>query len=304
MSKVKYRYRKFSDYLKDRYGCRVYKVGVNAGFSCPNRDGKKSSGGCIYCNNKTFGRQDKPVREQIEDGINFTRKRCSAEKHIIYFQSFTNTYATPGKLEKLYNIIREYSSVVGLSIGTRPDCIDNEKLDIVEKFCEDYEVWMEYGLQSINDRTLNFINRGHSYGDFLNAVKLTRKRKDIKISPHVIIGLPGETGSDFKKTAREMGRLKVDGIKIHPQHVVKDTLLEELYKNGDYNPPGFKDYTSAAADFLEYLWPDTVIQRITATCPTDMLLAPEWLNNTGSVIKDVNEQLAERKSRQGRLFSI
>ncbi|MEA3506962.1 MAG: TIGR01212 family radical SAM protein [Elusimicrobiota bacterium] len=302
MSRAETRYRKLSEYLEQKYNCKVYKVGINAGFSCPNRDGTKSAGGCIYCNNEAFGRSEKPVLRQIEEGIKFTRKRYGAEKHIIYFQSYTNTYADPARLKKLYSIIREYSSVVGLSIGTRPDCIDEEKLDVIEEFCDRYEVWMEYGLQSVNDRTLSYINRRHTYRDFLGAVELTRRRERIKISPHVIIGLPGEGPEDFKNTAKEMGRLKVDGIKIHPQHVVKDTFLAELYQKGEYKPLSFKEYTKAAANFLEYLWPQTVIQRITASCPPAMLLAPDWINNKGSVTNKVSSILQERNSRQGSLY--
>lgn len=303
MKRSKFRYKRFSKFLKEKYGCRVYKIGINAGFSCPNRDGTISEGGCIFCNNEAFGRAEEPVKEQIEKGIKFTSKRYGAKKHIIYFQSYTNTYASPRKLEMLYGVIKDYDSVVGLSIGTRPDCIDDEKLDVIEKFCGDYDLWMEYGLQSTNNKTLDFINRGHSYSDFLDAVELTRKRRDIKISPHVIIGLPGEDAEDFKNTAREMGRLKVDGIKIHPLHVIRDTPLAKLYESGRFTPMSLEEYIDYAASFLEYLWSETVIQRITATCPEDMLLAPGWLNMTGTVINRVNLRLKGINSSQGRLFS-
>ncbi|MCM8804898.1 MAG: TIGR01212 family radical SAM protein, partial [Candidatus Omnitrophica bacterium] len=225
-------YKKYSDYLKKKFGCRVHKISVYAGFFCPNLDGTLSKKGCIYCNNYAFSpclRENLEIEKQIEKGIEYGKKRFKAEKFIVYFQPYSNTYAPIEILKEKYGIVKKFSEVVGISIGTRPDCIDYEKLKLIESYSDKYEVWIEYGLQSVHDKTLKIINRNHTYSDFLNAYNLTRKR-NIKICVHVIIGLPGETRKDILETAKECGRLKFDGIKIHPIHILKDTELERWYK--------------------------------------------------------------------------
>ena len=299
------RYYKFSKYLKERFGERVHKISVDGGFKCPNLDGTLSNKGCIYCNNYAFSPalrvKNLSLEEQIEKGIEYGKKRFKAKKFIVYFQPFTNTYAPLKILKERYDVVRKFSEVVGIAIGTRPDCIDEEKLSLIESYTEDYEVWIEYGLQSIHDKTLKIINRNHTYSDFLKAVEMTKGRR-IKICAHVIIGLPGETRKDMIETAKECGRLKIDGIKIHPLHVVKGTQLEKMYKDGKYTPMDIEFYVDTVVEFLQYLSPDTVIQRITADCPSEYLVAPFWISLKERVIKMIEDRLEKDDIYQGKKF--
>jgi len=299
------RYYKFSQYLKKRFNCRVYKVSIDAGFSCPNRDGRKSKDGCIYCDNRAFSLNSRlPSRSidaQIKEGMDSGRKRLKAEKFIVYFQAFSNTYAPVEILKERYDVVKRFKDIVGISIGTRPDCVTEEILDLIESYTQDYEVWMEYGLQSIHNKSLKHINRGHYYQDFLEALNLTRKRKGIKICAHIILGLPGETREDMFATAKELGRLKLDGVKIHPLHIIKGTKLEEQFKTGLYKPLQFEEYTRLVTEFLEYLWPDTVVQRLTADCPKELLIAPDWILQKSRVLEEIDRALVKESRFQGRL---
>jgi len=300
------RYYRFSTYLKEKFGCRVYKVCVDAGFGCPNRDGKKGAKGCIYCNTAGFtgsAAGEERICEQIKTGMERVRRKYSADKFMVYFQPNTNTYGKISKLKKTYSAVRAFPDVAGIAVGTRPDCINEEILKLLNEFTYDYEVWIEYGLQSIHDKTLEFINRGHSYDDFLDAFNLTRKYKEINICVHVILGLPGENSSDMMDTADEMGRLKPEGIKIHPLHVMKRTRLETIYREGGYWPLSFDDYINTAVGFLERLNPETVIQRLSADCRGGNLLAPGWIKNKNKLLSCINK-LMERENRyQGRLYA-
>jgi uncharacterized protein len=274
-------YYKYSDYLKQRFNARVRKVSVDAGFSCPNIDGTLSTEGCIYCNNKAFSFhkykcRTSSLKEQIQKGIEEAKKRFKAEKFIVYFQAHTNTYAPIGRLKDNYDVIREFNDIVSISIATRPDCVDKDILKLIASYTQDYEVWIEYGLQSIHDKTLESINRGHNYSDFLKAFNLTRKYP-IKVCAHVILGLPSETKAMMMKTADELTRIKVDAVKIHPLHVVKNTALEKLYNDGNYVPFTLDGYKDILEDFLKHLSRDIIVQRLSAYCPRDILVAPEWV---------------------------
>ncbi|MFW6134039.1 MAG: TIGR01212 family radical SAM protein [Elusimicrobiota bacterium] len=305
MKKAMQRYNKFSQYLKNKYNCRVYKVSVDAGFNCPNRDGSLAQGGCIFCNNRGFSfntRTDKiTLKQQISTGIEFVKKRYKAEKFFIYFQAFTNTYAPLDVLKKKYSIVKEFEDIVGVCVSTRPDCINKEILDIIEEEFRDYRIWIELGLQSINNKTLKLINRNHTYEDFLDAFKLIKHRGNIKICVHTIIGLPGEDTDEIMGTAKEMARLKVDGIKIHPLHVMKDTALENMYNNGQYSAMDIKYYADLATEFLQYLHPDTVVQRITAQCLGEYLVAPDWIKDKNKQLREIEKQLEVKDRYQGKL---
>ena len=318
MKEQKSRYYKFSEYLRKYFGVRVHKVTIDAGFSCPNKDGTKSSQGCIYCDNRGFSypvrnthqRQGssngarilpKPIESQIKQGIEFARRRFKAEKFIAYFQAYTNTYAGIDVLKQTYDNVRKFDDIVAISIGTRPDCVDEDILDLIQTYTRDYEVWIEYGLQSIHNKTLKLINRGHLYEDFLKAIEMTKKRQHIKICSHVIIGLPDEAKEDMLKTAKALGELKIDGVKIHPLHVIKGTKLEELYKEGSYKPLRLDEYVHLAVEFLEFLSPDTVIQRITADCPREFLVVPEWILDKSRVLQEIEKRLLKEERFQGRL---
>ena len=301
----KSRYYKFSEYLRERFDCRVHKVSIDAGFSCPNKDGKLSKDGCIYCDNRAFSFNtrlpSRLIETQIEEGANFGKRRYGAEKFIVYFQAFTNTYAPIDVLRQKYNIVRKFKDIVGISIGTRPDCVNEEILDLIQSYSSDYEVWLEYGLQSIHEKSLKFINRRHSYEDFLKAVELTKGR-NIKICAHVIIALPAETKEDILATAKELGRLRLDGLKIHPLHIIKGTKLEELFKKKLYEPLELDEYVGIVTEFLEYLSPQTVIQRLSADCPQELLVSPLWIGEKNKVLKKIEDTLSEEGRFQGRLF--
>jgi hypothetical protein len=299
------RYNKFSDYLKERFGEKVYKVSVDAGFSCPNRDGKLSEEGCVFCDNRTFnayfGHKPVPLKEQIANGIKFGGSRYRAKKFLVYFQANTNTYASIEELKNIYDTINEFSNVVGLMIGTRPDCIDENILDLIESYSVNYEVWLEYGLQSIHDKTLKLINRNHTYKDFLKAYELTKGR-NIKICPHVILGLPHESNSDMLETAKEIARLKPDAVKIHPLHIVKGTALEKIYKKDKFKIYSLGEYFDLLIEFLRRLYPKTIIARLTADCPRKLLVEPFWLEEKARFIQLLDKEMAKRKVFQGDLY--
>lgn len=300
------RYYRFSKYLRLQFGERVHKVTVDAGFSCPNRDGKISKDGCIYCDNRGFSFNTRllprPLKSQIEEGMSFGNKRFNAQKFIVYFQAYTNTYAPVNVLKEKYDVIKEFKNIVSISIGTRPDCVNEEILELIDSYTEKYEVWIEYGLQSIHSQTLTFINRGHFYNKFLEAVKATRKRKNIKICVHIIIGLPFEGREMILETAKALGSLKVDGIKIHPLYIIKGTKLEEIFNEGLYKPLNLEEYLDLVVEFLEYLWPSTVIQRITADCPRKFLIEPLWILEKNKVLNSIEKALCQKGTFQGRLY--
>ncbi|MDD5440145.1 MAG: TIGR01212 family radical SAM protein [Candidatus Omnitrophica bacterium] len=282
------------------------RISVDAGFSCPNRDGTISSDGCIFCDNRAFniavrnaGRG--PLASQIEDGIAAGKMRYGAKKFMLYFQAFTNTYGPPAVLKARYDIVRNYDDIVALSIGTRPDCVNDEILDLIGSYSDRYEVWVEYGLQSIHDRTLSFINRGHTYADFNNAVRLTRKRKNIKIAAHVIIGLPGETKADIFETARAVGLMNLDGIKINPLHIIKGTRLAASYKKNDLLT--LDEYVDIVVGFLEQLSPGTLIERLSADCPWELLVAPRWILDKQGVIRAIEAAMIGGETRQGKKWT-
>lgn len=303
---MKNRYRDLNSYLRDIFGCRVQKISLDAGLSCPNRDGSISTGGCIYCNSKGSGtgafKKGISITEQIMKGKEFLGKKYKAKKFIAYFQSFSNTYGPHEKLKRLYEEVLEIDDIVGLSIGTRPDCIDKEILTILEGYAKDYLVWIEYGLQSIHDRTLTYINRGHDVKCFKRAVQATRNR-GIKICTHVILGLPFEDRNDMLATAKALTSMGIDGIKIHLLYIIKGSRMEKLYLEGKYRCLGQEEYANLVCDFLELIPSDMVIQRLTGDPHPAELVSPEWSlrkNETLSLIKKI---LADRDSWQGKGFN-
>ncbi len=301
------RYFNYSRYLEHMFGGKVYKVSVDAGFDCPNLDGKESDTGCIYCDNKAFSyhtqRDRKPLEEQIKTGMSFMEKRYGAKKFIVYFQARTNTYTKPDILREKLDVIKKFERVVGISIGTRPDYVNAAILDVIDEYSGNYEIWMEYGLQSIHNKTLNEINRNHSYQNFIQAVELTRHYDKFKICAHIILGLPGETKENMLETARELARLKLEGVKIHPLYVVKDTPLEKLYDEGKFSPLSQYEYIEIISRVLSLLHPDTVIQRVTASCSPEYLVAPEWINNRNELLKALDIKLEKDGLWQGKKYS-
>ncbi len=299
------RYNSFGAYLKKRFGKVIHKVNIDAGFTCPNRDGTVGTGGCIYCNNDSFRPGScKPtlsVRDQVRNGINYLRRRYRAESFIAYFQPYTNTYAPVSELERLYREALEEPSVIGLAIGTRPDCVDEDKLRLLESLAEDYFVLIEYGLQSIYDKTLSFINRGHDYNDFLKALDMTAGR-GIEVGAHIIVGFPTETREEMLAMAEEVSSLPLHFLKIHQLQVIKDTVLERIYREKPFHVFGYEEYLEFLVDFIERLSPEIVIQRLFATAPDEILIAPRWDRNRHQILHDLEVLLERMNTYQGRLL--
>lgn len=301
------RYNQFSQYLQDIFGCKVYKVTIDASFSCPNRDGNISEEGCIFCDTGgSFSQAHSSafsVEKQLEASISRLKDRFKAEKFISYFQAFTNTYAPVETLKNLYDRAVSHPEVVGLSIGTRPDCVDDKKLDLIASYQKNHLVWIEYGLQTVHNRTLSLINRGHDFECFEKAVKFSRQR-GIKVCAHVIIGLPGETREDILQTAKNLADMQIDGVKIHLLCVLQDTKLENMYKKGLVNLLSVDEYVKTVCDFLEILPSTTTIHRIAGNGLKKLLVAPAWLNEKFKVLNMIDRELEKRDSFQGKLYNF
>ena len=299
------RYTDLNSYFRNMFGCRVQKVTVDAGLTCPNRDGTLSSNGCIYCNARGSGtgayRQGVSIAEQLRQGVSRLAKRYNAKKFIAYFQSFSNTYAPVPILRDLYDQALAVEGVVGLSVGTRPDCTDEPVLDLLAEYASRHLVWVEYGLQSAHDATLMRINRGHDRACFQDAVKRTRGR-GISMCAHVILGLPGETRDDMLETARFITDLGLDGVKIHLLYVIRGTALAKMYDQGKYRCLEQAEYVDLVCDFLERLPERMVIQRLTGDPHPEELLAPAWALKKTENLTRIRERLAERDTWQGRLI--
>lgn len=296
-------YRKFNDYLKEKYGGRIQKIAIDAGFTCPNRDGTKASGGCTFCNNQSFSpyaMSRKTVQEQIEKSMEFYKNRFKNIKGFLaYFQAFTNTYADVDTLREIYDQAMSYDEIIGMSIGTRPDVVPEEVLDLIASYTvEKPEIWVEYGLQTAHFRTLRKINRAHGVSEFIDAVLRTKKRPNIKICVHVILGLPDEDYEDMMETAKVIAALGVDGIKIHPLHIVKHTIMEKQYYKGEIKELDIKEYAKLAVDFLSYLPKDIIVHRITGEASEEELIAPYWCSPKykQEVLKAIEEEFKKREA--------
>jgi hypothetical protein len=295
-------YRDLNSFLKDRFGQRVQKITLDAGLTCPNRDGRVSTGGCLYCNARgsgtgAWGRgQDIPA--QLEAGMARLSRRYGAARFIAYFQSFSNTYAPLTTLRELYEAALTPPQVVGLAIGTRPDCLEDEVLDLLAGYARDRLVWLELGLQSAHDATLARLNRGHDAACFREAA-LRAAARGLAVVAHVILGLPGEGPREMAATAEFLARLPVAGVKIHLLYVVQGSRLARLYEQGECVCLTEDQYVSAVADFIERLPPHLVIHRLTGDPHAEELVAPAWCLDKPRVMKRIREEFARRGSRQG-----
>ena len=303
---IERRYSDYNKYLRSIYGQRVQKITVDTGLGCPNRDGTIASGGCIYCNSRGSGSglfsQGLSINEQIERGRRAMIRRYKASKFLVYFQSYTNTYTSCANMKRMYDEALSVPGMVGMAIGTRSDCVDEEKLDLIASYAREYLVWVEYGLQSVHDVTLKRINRGHDFASFKQATAMTRER-GINVCAHVILGLPGEDRAMMLETARVLGDLGIDGVKLHLLYVVKGTPLEKMWKNGDYNCLEQREYVDTLCDFLELLPKSVIIQRVTGDPHPEELAAPAWSMERNETFKMIQETMAARDSFQGKRFS-
>ena len=297
------RYNDLNTYLRSIFGCRVQKITVDAGFSCPNRDGTISTGGCIYCNDSGSGTgafaRGASITDQIIKGKKALFKRYKAKKFIAYFQAFSNTYAPIDKLKRFYEEALAVKDIVGLSIGTRPDCVNEQILEMLQSYVKNHLIWIEYGLQSIHDDSLAFINRGHNFQCFKRAIAMTKNR-GIKICVHVILGLPYEKKEHMLETAKAIANMEIDGIKIHLLYVIKGTELEKIFQQGKYRCLGQSEYVDLVCDFLELLPEDMVIHRLTGDPHPKELVAPEWSIKKTETLALIEETMKKRDSGQGK----
>ncbi len=297
------RYYDLKSYWLNRLGSRVHKLPIDAGFTCPNRDGSITRGGCSYCDGRGSSLRQAgplpPVGDQVRRGKAFYRQRPKAEKFIAYFQTFTNTCAPVEKLRALYDEALAVEDVIGISIGTLPDCVPDETLALIRSYAERFHVWLEFGLQSIHDRTLDRINRGHNAAVFRDAVQRASGGR-ILICVHIILGLPGETRDDMIETAKAIAVLPVQGIKIHSLLALEGTELGERYRRGEVTLMTREAYVGTVCDILEILPPEMVIQRLTAEGYPDIFLGPAWAQNKLAVLNAIDRELEMRDSWQGK----
>jgi len=295
-------YRDLNSYLKGRFGERVQKITLDAGLSCPNRDGRVGAGGCLYCNARGSGTgawgRGQTIPAQMEAGIARLSRRYGAARFIAYFQSFSNTYAPVARLRELYEAALTFPQVVGLSIGTRPDCLGYDVLDLLAGCARDRLVWLELGLQSAHDVTLARLNRGHDVACFTEATARAAAR-GLAVVAHVILGLPGEGPREMAATALYLARLPVHGVKIHVLYVIKDSGLARLHGEGEYVCLTEDQYVNGVVDFIERLPPHLVIHRLTSDPHAAELVAPAWCLDKSRVLRRIREELARRGSRQG-----
>jgi radical SAM protein (TIGR01212 family) len=297
------RYFSYSHFLRKRYGRRVQKVSLNAGFTCPNVDGTVAVGGCAFCDNRSFSpsrrlpRSD--IRAQLEVGIARMRERYNCEHFIAYFQPATNTYAPVERLREVYDDALDHPQIVGLAIGTRADCVPDDVLDLLAELAQRTHLSVEYGLQTIHDRSLVWMNRGHNYSTFCDAVTRSRSR-GFEIGTHVILGLPGESRDDMLATAREVARLELDSIKIHNLYAVKNTRLAEEVQQGEVSLLDRSGYIDLLVDFLELLPETLVIERLMGDAPPGFLVGPDWCCDKPGFYQALSDALQRRDTWQGK----
>ncbi|MBI4809387.1 MAG: TIGR01212 family radical SAM protein [Nitrosomonadales bacterium] len=297
----------FGQDLFRRHGERVHKIALDAGFTCPNRDGSKGRGGCTFCNNVSFS-PDADARldlaAQIAKARRAIAKRTRARKFIAYFQAYTNTYDKVEALEVLYREALEEPDMVGISVGTRPDCVTSEVLVLLSRFRDQgLEVWLELGLQSAFDKTLERVNRGHTFAEYRETL-LAARQHDIPVCTHLIVGLPGETEKHCHDTLDIVLETGVDGLKLHPLHIVRHTLLAHQWRLGEYLPLSREEYIGIAANLIERTPENIVYHRVTATASRDVLLAPAWCAEKWKVLNGIEFELRQRGTRQGSRVGI
>ena len=284
--------------MLNRYGERVHKISIDASFTCPNRDGSFGIGGCTFCNNSSFspnGREPAALSQQIDAGKFIIRKRTGARKYIAYFQAYTNTYAETELLEQQYNKALAEPDVIGLAVGTRPDCVADSVLDLLADYqSQGYEIWLELGLQSSFDKTLERVNRGHGFEAYRSTLIRARQR-GLQVCTHLIIGLPGEDEQHYKTTLDRVLELGVDGLKLHPLHVVKGTQLANEWRRGEYQPLKLDDYARIAADLIQQTPEDIIYHRLTATASESILLAPGWCSKKWLPLNLIAQELESRQ---------
>ena len=299
------RYNALSDELKRLFGCRVQRISVDAGFTCPNRDGTLDSNGCVFCGGHGSGSygilRNLSLVDQIEDGKEVMRRKYKASRFIAFFKAYSNTYAPLDQLKSLYAEAHSVPEVVGLIIATRPDCLPEDVLDYLQELSSTTYLWLELGMQSMHDRSLELINRRHDHGCTVDAVQRANSR-GLRVCAHIILGLPGETREEMLAMAGELNRLGVEGVKLHLLHVMKGTVLAEMYGRGEVEVMGRDDYVGLVCNFLELLDPRILIHRLTGDGGRDSLVAPLWSLKKFEILNLIDAEMENRGTRQGFRF--
>ncbi len=295
----------YKDYLQQRFGGRIQKVSVDAGFTCPNRDGTKAFGGCTYCNNVSFVppycKPGMSIAQQVGSGVEYLSKRYSVDQFLVYFQAYTNTYAPLDHLKSLYEQALSHPQVLGLAIGTRPDCVDEKKIEYIDSLARAHYISIEYGLESIYDRSLIDINRAQTFAEWEDAVAMTAGR-NIRICSHIILGLPGETHEDMIRTADVISRYPIHSLKLHHLHIVKKTVLAARYRREPFPVFEYREYIDVVIEFLQRLRPDIVIERLVGETHPRHLIAPIWNVRAGTVQQDIEREMQRRNVWQGKKY--
>lgn len=297
------RYFGYNFYLRQRFGRRVQKVSVDAGFTCPNVDGTVTTGGCTFCDNRSFSPSRRLPRQslagQIDEGILRLKRRYDCDDFLAYFQPATNTYAPVERLRRVYDEALAHPKVVGLAIGTRPDCVPAPVLDLLEEFAARTYLTVEYGAQTIHNRSLDWMNRGHHHKSFVDAVQRSHGR-GFEICVHMILGLPGESAEDMRASARELARLPIDAVKLHNLYAVRDTPLAEQVERGEVRLMERDAYIQALVDFLELLPPHVIVERISGDAPPNYFVGPAWCLDKPAVKVAIHQELERRDTWQGK----
>ncbi|MEQ1904696.1 MAG: TIGR01212 family radical SAM protein [Pirellulaceae bacterium] len=298
------RYYSYRYFLKRRYGFRVQRVSIDAGFTCPNVDGTVAFGGCTFCDNRSFSpsrRQPKfSITEQLNDGIRRLKKRYDCDHFTAYFQPATNTYAPVEKLRAMYSEALAHPQVVALSIGTRPDCVPDDVLDLLQEFAEKTDLTVEYGMQTMHDKSLDWMNRGHHHEAMVEAMERSIGR-GFEICAHIMLGLPGESHEDMLASAREAARLGVDAVKIHNLYAVENTPLADQVRSGEVQLMSRADYIHTLIEFLELIPSHVIIERISGDAPDNYFIGPTWCLDKPAMLRAVDEEFQKRDTWQGRL---
>ena len=295
------RYYSLSEYFRKKYGKRLKKICIDAGFSCPNRDGKVGLGGCIFCGERGAGEHIKHVSTITEQVKAALAKAKDSDAFVAYFQNFTNTYAPTDVLKEKYDAALIDERINVLAIATRPDCIDRERARLIASYKQKLDVWVELGLQTADDEVGRIINRGYDTEAFVRAVEILGEY-GIPTVAHVIIGLPHDSAEGVKKTVDFLSKMNLFGIKLHSIYVMRGTRLAELYKSGQYTPPSEEEYLSLVTYAIRKMSTETVFHRLTGDCPEGLLLAPEWNGRKMALIESIQKRLDAENVRQGELF--
>lgn len=291
-------YNDFGSWIRKQFPFRVQKISIDAGFTCPNRDGRFGRGGCVFCDNHTFNpkycRPTRTITEQLEDGKRFFGKKYPEMKYLAYFQAYSNTYAPEEILRKLYEEALNVKDVVGIVVGTRPDCVNDEILNYLEELNKKTFLIVEYGIESCNNETLKLINRGHDFACTQQAIEATAKR-EIYVGGHIILGLPGEDRSESLRQAPIISSLPLTILKIHQMQIIKGTKLEQIYKENPFPVYSVEEYVELVTDYIQILRKDLILERFVSQSPPELLLAPKWNIKNYEFTNLINNRLKEEK---------